>query len=620
MHRPRILRCRRLARLAGLLAAVGPWLHAAEAPPDTARRGWLRGTVLDDATGQPTACSVEIVDALGQRVTETPSFDLGFRSAGAFTKNLPEGPTRIRVWRGFETRAEERVVDVRAGVECEVAFRLRRNVDLRARGWYAGDSHAHMLHGERTVPVSFDTVALAARAEDLHFLSLAQAWAVDEATPERLESELGARSLPECVLTWNLEAPKNYYRGDATRCLGHCWTLGLRGRTGAGDDAIQWLLSASAHDYESEKPRFANFESHRFIRAQGGRVFYTHPARWWTGPWGGRGGYPRQEQARISNLAVELPLDVVLGPTFDGLDVMTTGGEAHANRMAFALWCLLLNHGYRLAATASSDACFDRPGGATPGVVRTYTHLPDGFTWAGVAEATAAGRTFASSGPLLLVTLDGKPPGTSLLSRGSTHRLNVEAWASGADPRGLTSWQLLRNGALWLTNQLSPPVATLRTNLELRDSSPAWYCVRVFGGDPSRQQAVSGAFFLDAVPHQPPPPVPARVLAQLVDRHTGNPVAGRLREVAFEGPRPTEGAVHAAPDGQARLQIPGWVRLRAEAPGYQSLTLSPFLDDPVLRDYVTGLRAEDLLEWATYERVRTLLGNIRLDFGLEPAP
>jgi hypothetical protein len=47
-----------------------------------------------------------------------------------------------------------------------------------------------MLHGERTVPVSFDFVATTARAEDLHYLSLAQAWDLPEATPEALEGQL----------------------------------------------------------------------------------------------------------------------------------------------------------------------------------------------------------------------------------------------------------------------------------------------------------------------------------------------------------------------------------------------------------------------------------------------
>jgi hypothetical protein len=152
--------------------------------------------------------------------------------------------------------------------------------------------------------VDFDYVALTARAEDLQYLSVAQAWSIEPPTPEALERELNSRSTTDCVLTWNLEAPKNYYKGDAGRCLGHCWNAGTRGRTREGADVIRTLLDASAADYESAKPTYANFESHRLIHEQGGAVFYTHPARWWMGAWGGQGGYPKAEKMRVSNMAV----------------------------------------------------------------------------------------------------------------------------------------------------------------------------------------------------------------------------------------------------------------------------------------------------------------------------
>lgn len=599
---------------------VGSFAATPEAALTNGKWGTLRGTILDGQTGLPVTCTVCIVDAEGRTVIESRSFPAGFRCEGQFAKRVPAGATRVQVWRGFETKADERLVEVPADGEREVLFRLLRVVDLRKRGWHGGDSHAHMLHGEKTIPVDFDFVARSAQAEDLQYLSLAQAWTLAKPTPENLEAELGARARPDCVLTWNLEAPKNYYRGDAGRCLGHCWTLGLRGRTPAGDDAIQWLLRASAHDYESDKPSFANFESHRFIHSQGGTVFYSHPARWWTGAWGGQGGYPRQERMRISNLAVELPLDTLVGPTFDGLDVMTGAGEFQANAMAFELWCLLLNHGYRVAATASSDSCFDRPGGATPGVVRTYTYLDEAFSLPAVAQATAAGRTFATSGPLLLVSVDGRPPGTAFPADGSARQMRLEAWASGMDAKGLTRLEVLRNGTPARTNLFVPAVPSFTTNITFSDTESAWYCVRLFGGDVQRQRAISGAFFFDATPHQPPAPVPARVRVTVLDRVTGERLPASVTEVAFQGPQPVEGRKHSLPDGEETVTVPAWTRLRAEAIGYRPLTLSPVLDDPELLGFITRLAAEDLVKWETFERVRTLLGEVNLTFRLARTP
>ena len=586
--------------------------------PALAADALLRGTVTDAASGAPAACTVTITDASGKTVTETDAFKGGFRCAGAFEKQLPAGRTRVRVTRGFETRAETRDLVLHDGETNALTFSLSRAVDLRSRGWVAGDSHAHMIHGERTLPVDFAFVGLTARAEDLRYLSLAHAWQLDDPTPERLDAALAPHATPDCALAWNLEAPKNYYKGDVGRCLGHGWTLGLRGRTASGADVIPLLLRASAWDYESRKPTFANFESHALIRAQGGAAFYSHPLRWWTGAWGGQGGYPKKERMRLSNMAVELPLDTLLGPTYDGLDVLTSGGEAEANDKAFRLWALLLTHGYRVAATASSDACFDRAGGAAPGTARTYTYLgQEPFSFAAVARATAAGRTFATTGPLLLADVDGLAPGSAVPADGQGRTLRIEAWASGKDSAGLKQAEVLRNGQPLHTVSFKTPQAAWQTNLVLRETEPAWYCVRLTGG-PQGGRAVSGAFFFDPAPHRPPPPAACRVRARVVDAASGSPLGATLTEVFDVAFAPRDGAAHPAPGGLADIACPGTARLRAEAPGYAALTLSPIYDCPALAEAITRLEDTDLLNWETFERMRALLANVELTFGLTP--
>ena len=600
---------------------LSPMIRAEPGPP-TDGPSVLKGAIIDSATRLPTACTVNIVDSQGHTILETESFQAGFRCDGTFVKRLPAGRTRILVTRGFETLAEERVLDLAPGRPSEVRIELYRRVDLRRHGWFAGDSHDHMNHGERTIPVDFDMVALAARAEDLQYLCLAQDWSVDEPIPEKLEAELSRRSTVDCTLIWNLEAPKNYYRGDAGRCLGHCWNLALRGRTPEGADVISLLMQASAYDYQSDKPPFANFESHRLIHDQGGAVFYTHPARWWTGPWGGQGGYPRQERMRVSNMAVELPLDTLIGPTFDGLDIITGSGEHEADALAFELWCMLLNHGYRVAATASSDACFDRRGGGIPGIARVYTCTDPGqpFSLAGVAQAMDRGRTFVTTGPLLLASLDRRPPGSSFPAGQAAHTLSLEAWACGTDTNGLGKLEILRNGKPFWSQDWPQPTPSLQTNVSLVESQEAWYCVRLLGTPPRKQSAVSGAFFFESKPYEPPSPVPVRAKISLRDAATGASLSGQVREVTFHGITPQAGNPHAIDRDGTPIAVPGTVRLRAEVPGYQRLTLSPFLDDPELLRAVTELEAKDLAQWETFERLRNLLARVKLTFRLERVP
>jgi hypothetical protein len=579
----------------------------------------LRLTVVDAATRQPVACTVSIVDANGRIVTEGEGLRGGFRSSGVSAKLLAPGLTKIRVVRGPEYKAAEREIELRAGEVRILKLELERQVDLRRRGWFAGDSHVHMIHGEKTIPVDFDQVALAARAEDLQYLSLGHIWNLDNPTPERLQAELTRRSTADCLLTWNLEAPKNYFRGDAGRCLGHCWTLNMRGRTPAGADAIRLLLEASAWDYESQKPTLGNFESHDLIHALGGTVFYTHPARWWTGSWGGQGIYPKRDKMRVSNMAVELPLDVLAGPTFDGLDVITGAHEFEADQKSFQIWSLLLNHGYRVAATASSDACFDRPGGATPGTARLYTHIEGPFSLAASSDAARQGRTFVTTGPLVVVSVDDKVPGSAFAADGSPHQMRIEAWPSGAASGGLRRVEVLRCGQPFKTllDDSRASARSFQTTLTITESSTAWYCVRVFGADERRQRAISGAFFFDEKPWRPPAPVQAKIRARVMEAGSGRALDATITEVSQLGPLAQSGTTHRLPGGAGTLTTAATVRLRAEAPGFEPLTLSPVFDHPALVELTTGLEDKDLCDWRTYERTAALLGDVRLEFLLK---
>jgi hypothetical protein len=250
-----------------------------------------------------------------------------------------------------------------------------------------------------------------------------------------------------------------------------------------------------------------------------------------------------------------------------------------------------------------------------PGVVRTYTFLSGGFSLPAVTRAAARGANFVTSGPLLLLSLDGRPPGSTFRANGQSHNLQIEAWASGMDPKGLSRLELLRNGELVESNSFSPMLPFFKTNLTLRASEPGWYCVRVFGSEPQRQRAISGAFFFRAKDYRPPPAMRTKVRVILRDAETGDKLTGAVSEVLFHGTIPCPGKKHAIAGGDL-VTIPSTTRLCATVPGYEQQTQSPFLDNPALRDYITGFSAEDLLKWETFEQVRTFLNQSELTFDL----
>jgi hypothetical protein len=342
-------------------------------PAHSAPPAVLHGRVIDVETGETIPCTVTIRASDGSILTESRAFGQGFRSSGDFEKAVPPGETVVTVRRGFDYGGVTRKLQLHPGERKELEFQLRRRTPLRKMGWYTSDHHVHMIHGEAVTVADFPSVALAARAEGLDFLSLAQKWAIDRDDPALLDSACRGVSTPDLLLTWNMEAPKNYWLGDVSHCMGHGWIVGMRGYTATGRNPITELNAMSAHDYEREKTPTPNFDSHALIHELGGIVSYTHPARWWRGKWGGRGGYPVETDKFVSNMAAELPFDTIAGPTYDTIDILMQTREEKVNAEGQRLWYMLLNHGYRIPGTASSDATFDNPGGARPGAVRNYT-------------------------------------------------------------------------------------------------------------------------------------------------------------------------------------------------------------------------------------------------------
>ena len=107
--------------------------------PRTAR---LSVTIIDRATGDPTFCRVNVVGAdgnyyqpqdnpliaysltgtwperpAGNRPSKAPIRYFGrfFYTSGAFTVEVPAGPTRVEVWKGFEYRPATRSIDLAPG-------------------------------------------------------------------------------------------------------------------------------------------------------------------------------------------------------------------------------------------------------------------------------------------------------------------------------------------------------------------------------------------------------------------------------------------------------------------------------------------------------------------------
>ena len=461
-------------------------------------------------------------------------------------------------------------------------------------------------------------MALAARAEGLDYLAAAQSWNLPQVSPEELERVTRAASTPDFTLTWNLEAPKNYWRGDASRCLGHGWTVAMRARTASGRDAIADLLEMNALDYQSEKPTVPNFESHALIHSLGGIVAYSHPCRWWRGKWGGQGHYPVEQNKFISNMAPELPFDTICGPTYDAIDIMMQPNERIANEAALKLWFLLLDHGYHIAASGSSDATFDNPGGGVPGRVRIYSHL-DGAPLNGeaglprIARSIQAGHSFVTSGPLLVLEIGGHTSGDLVTLPVASQKGRIRAWADR-----LRRVELIRNGAVVRTFEAANGKSEFVGEFGVSETERAWYIARCYGSDDT-QIAFTNPVWFEPQGWQPPAPSRAQVSVMVVDSGSGKPLAGTCEVLRMAGKEAVVDSRFRFRGGKISLDVPGTSRLRIQVPGYQPSTRSIFMDYAPVRDLTLNMRVEQLLDWGTFQKITDLLRHVDLKIRMEPA-
>jgi len=136
----------------------------ADAPAKSAR---VSVSLLDDATGQPTAVRVRLTDAAGNPVPPpdaavavmylrpgdkplyTAQPDGAFYVEGSFTAELPAGRYRLALSKGSEFLAQEHDLEVAAGRPLEQTYRLKRWINSAARGWYSADRESALAHLDR---------------------------------------------------------------------------------------------------------------------------------------------------------------------------------------------------------------------------------------------------------------------------------------------------------------------------------------------------------------------------------------------------------------------------------------------------------------------------------------
>jgi hypothetical protein len=413
------------------------------------RRQWMRVTVLDESTGRPTPVRIHFSGAGGQYIAphghpeqiNTNWFEdygadvvvCGRSFAyvhGQFTTDLPVGDLWVEISKGFEYEPVRRKIRVLPGQK-ELRLSIRRWTDWRRQGWVTADTHVHFI--------SPHTAWLEAQCEGVNVVNLlASQWG-------RLFTNVGdILGRPNIV-----ENDTVVYVGTENRnhMLGHMSMLGTKGLS------VYPMCCGGMTESWIGDPDFRTLAEWALEnRRKGGVVIRPHF------PWCG---------------GTEDPIPILRGL----VDAIETWAPA-ADSFQVQEWYRYLNCGYRVAIVGGTDKM-----GAycSLGWARTYARLDRGrpFSYEQWARAVRAGRTVATTGPLLDLTVDGTGMGELLALPPGGGTVEVEATAHSAWPIGRL--ELVHNGVV--VAQAAAPRGARRLALSRRVAvkGSGWIAARCAG-------------------------------------------------------------------------------------------------------------------------------------------
>jgi TolB protein len=391
-------------------------------------------------------------------VTETHYF----HTDGSFEVALPAGLASVEIMRGHEFMPTSVAVEVPASATARVELRLQRLVDLPSLGWYSGDTHLHDLHQGR-FGLTHEDFFLQTESEDLHVAN-----ALIHMDGTRLMGrwdDLTGRNHPlstdDHILRYAQE-----FRG----LLGHISMLGTH------QFVLPLVSGAAGTAYADPALDLPYLDG---AREQGGLAGYNHP---YIGP--------VDTPERLAGSAI--PMDVALGRG-DFYDI----GALYSDELGSTeVYYRILNAGFRIPATAGTDNFSDVWRDPPPGADRTYVRIDGPLTFDGWLDGIRAQRTFGSTGPIVLIDVEGRGPGEEIaLGAGAPTGLDVrvEMWSITE----VDSLEIIVNGGVAAAVSPSDPAhAVFESRVDVPEGG--WVAARARG--PSSRYVTDSYAFAQTSP------------------------------------------------------------------------------------------------------------------------
>jgi hypothetical protein len=360
---------------------------------------------------------------------------------GACEINLPAGLVKVAISKGPEYKPIASEVVLAPG-RMALRFTVEPWSDVRADRWYSGDTRAHFL--------SPHAALLEACAEDLAVVNL----------------------LAREFMAWGDNPRKSRAISNILAFSGQHAALEVPGQ----------IVVVNTMNWHEELGRVLLLNCHRTVYPL--KAGEAHGSNDWTlADW-------CDQCHRIGGLVIgndflgmspgvshgELLADLILGKVdalqMEGFDFQ------RANACWLKEWFGLLNCGFRVPLVGGSGKDSNLQ---ALGSTRTYARLGPGqeFNYQNWIEAVRAGRTFVTSGPILLFTVNGQDPGAVIEVPTTAPRVQVRAEVRSLVP--LERLEVLANNAVVAGIESAGSPASAIVEAEVHMPSGGWLTARCWG-------------------------------------------------------------------------------------------------------------------------------------------
>lgn len=370
--------------------------------------GSFRGEVVDAQTGKHLPVRVYVQSAEGKwhflksasphgsaveyrRERQAGSVEMHTTvSAHPFTADLPRGKYTLTIERGKEYLPVERPIEIQAE-PANARIELSRWIDMAGRGWYSGDTHVH-----RTV----EDLPNAVLAEDLNVALPLSYWVTTSHTAPRSGNKntgTNLRPAPIAADSTHLIYPINteyeiFTVNGKSHTLGAIFILGHKTPFDEGVPPVKPVAERARRE-----GALLDLDKHSWpwslalVPIMNVDLFELANNHVWRTQFGFR------------NWTIQTL------PKYMGLETDAVGfTEWGWIDFGFQTYYALLNSNFRLRPSAGTAS------GVHPvplGFGRVYVHLPEGFGYDAWMTGLNAGRSFVTTGPMLLVQFNGQDPG-----------------------------------------------------------------------------------------------------------------------------------------------------------------------------------------------------------------